>query len=153
MGKDIRIEKVLKFLNDSIPSAYHCVQTISKELQSKGFQYLAEKECWNLELGKSYYFTRNQSTLIAFSIGAKFVSLKFSLYLCRNQKMVLSSWVLILIVHASNWNLCPKSRKKITYKLECRFMEEVYGTHGLIEIYQLQEELWSRLQVMNIKPD
>jgi len=41
------------------------------ELASNGFQEIKEVDKWNLEAGKSYYFTRNQSTIVAFTLGNK----------------------------------------------------------------------------------
>jgi aspartyl aminopeptidase len=65
----------VKFLNQSA-SHFHAVFTASLMLEKAGYLLLDERnaEAWkNLIPGKKYYFTRNQSTLIAFAIGKKYV--------------------------------------------------------------------------------
>jgi aspartyl aminopeptidase len=41
------------------------------QLASGGFNLIKETEAWTLEAGKSYYFTRNGTTLVAFTVGSK----------------------------------------------------------------------------------
>ena len=41
------------------------------ELKTAGFHELKEVEKWNLVPGQSYYFTRNASTIVAFTTGNK----------------------------------------------------------------------------------
>ncbi len=72
-------EKFLSFV-DSSPSPFHAVHTATEKLEASGFQKLKENQVWNLKPGNKYYYTRNQSTLVAFIIGGKHVS-KFVLYL------------------------------------------------------------------------
>lgn len=67
-------EELLEFLKES-PTAFHAVANIVKELKNAGFEELREEKTWELEAGKSYYVTRNQSSVIAFKIPKKeFVS-------------------------------------------------------------------------------
>jgi len=63
-----RTSKLLSFLDQS-PTPYHAIDNIKKSLLSKSFRELSEKSCpWLLELGSSYYITRNDSAMIAFSL-------------------------------------------------------------------------------------
>jgi len=63
---------LLKFVDKSV-SPYHAVDEARKVLVENGFQKLSEAELWNgLVPGGKYYFTRNQSTIVAFAIGQKF---------------------------------------------------------------------------------
>ncbi|KAK1318777.1 putative aspartyl aminopeptidase [Acorus calamus] len=61
---------LIDFLNAS-PTAFHAVAEAKKRLKEAGFEHLSEREDWNLETGKKYFFTRNHSTIIAFAIGKR----------------------------------------------------------------------------------
>jgi aspartyl aminopeptidase len=52
---------------------YSFVDTASKLLVDAGFKKLSEKEQWNLTPKGKYFYTRNQSTLVAFVVGGKYV--------------------------------------------------------------------------------
>jgi aspartyl aminopeptidase len=67
-----RAEGFIKFVNEA-RSEYHAVDQSRKILHEAGFVQLHENQEWKLQHGGKYYFTRNQSSLIAFSIGKKFV--------------------------------------------------------------------------------
>ena len=56
---------LLDFIHNS-PTAFHVVDNLTKLLE--GFTPLSEGEEWALESGKSYYVTRNGSSLIAFRL-------------------------------------------------------------------------------------
>ncbi|THF97513.1 hypothetical protein TEA_011301 [Camellia sinensis var. sinensis] len=45
-----------------------------KRLTSAGYEQVSEREDWSLEAGKTYFFTRNHSTIVAFAIGKKYVA-------------------------------------------------------------------------------
>lgn len=60
-------KELLKWI-DQTPTAFHAVQNSVELLQKNGFLPLLEGEEWNIEPGKGYYVTRNQSSLIAFRI-------------------------------------------------------------------------------------
>lgn len=45
-----------------------------KRLKKAGFVQVSERDTWNLEAGKRYFFTRNYSTIVAFAIGKKYAS-------------------------------------------------------------------------------
>ncbi|EPY50371.1 aspartyl aminopeptidase Aap1 [Schizosaccharomyces cryophilus OY26] len=67
-----RALEFLKFVNAS-PTPYHVVKNLAEYYKSHGFQYLSEKQDFGslLEAGKSYYVVRNQSSIVAFSVGGK----------------------------------------------------------------------------------
>ncbi|KAL6177605.1 hypothetical protein ACLB2K_049130 [Fragaria x ananassa] len=67
------VSDLINFLNVS-PTAFHAVDEAKKRLQSAGYEQVLEREDWNLEAGKKYFFTRNYSTIVAFAIGKKFVA-------------------------------------------------------------------------------
>lgn len=58
---------LLEFIEQS-PTAFHAVETVVRRLQQEGFIGLREGDEWNLEKGKGYYVTRNQSSVIAFRL-------------------------------------------------------------------------------------
>ncbi len=66
-------QQVVDLLNfiDHSPSAYHAVKSIEDRLKPLGFQYLNEKQKWQLTTGKSYYVIRDDSSIIFFSMGKK----------------------------------------------------------------------------------
>ena len=45
-----------------------------KRLLAAGFTKLTERDEWQLERGGSYYFTRNGTTVLAFTVGSHFPS-------------------------------------------------------------------------------
>ncbi|MDY3917893.1 MAG: M18 family aminopeptidase [Candidatus Limivivens sp.] len=58
---------LLTFLKNS-PTCFHAVQTMKDHLLNQGFTEIREDEKWNLIPGGNYVVTRNDSSLIAFSI-------------------------------------------------------------------------------------
>lgn len=63
----------LNFINKS-PSHFHAVQSFKERLTSAGYKCISEKDSHaftDIVPGGKYLFTRNQSTLIAFAVGAK----------------------------------------------------------------------------------
>ena len=61
---------LLSFIQES-PTTFHAVKAIGNRLDSDGFVSLSEADAWNLEAGKDYYITRNQSTILAFRMPKK----------------------------------------------------------------------------------
>ena len=53
-------------------SPYNFVQTAKKLLNENSFTQIYEGDEWKLEVGKKYYYTRNNSAIIAFTIGKKY---------------------------------------------------------------------------------
>ncbi|KAH9846939.1 aspartyl aminopeptidase [Lenzites betulinus] len=64
--------KLVAFVNAS-PTPFHAVQAASARLEKAGFQKIREQDDWDktLKAGGKYYFTRNQSALIAFTLPQK----------------------------------------------------------------------------------
>lgn len=62
--------QMMEFIEQS-PSVYHVISNIEKMLCEQGFIRLMENELWKLEFGCKYYVIRNDSSVIAFSIGNK----------------------------------------------------------------------------------
>lgn len=63
-------ETILKGLKAST-SHFHGVQYMKDLLAGNDFTEIKEIDAWNLVPGKAYFFTRNQSTIIAFVMGDK----------------------------------------------------------------------------------
>lgn len=61
-------KEMLDFIKKS-PSVFHAVESIKSKLIKEGFEELLESRKWNLEKGKSYFVTKNLSTIIAFKLG------------------------------------------------------------------------------------
>jgi len=57
---------LLGFL-DASPTPFHATQNMAGMFENAGFIKLDEVEKWNLEEGKKYYVTRNDSSVIAFT--------------------------------------------------------------------------------------
>lgn len=64
-------QKFLHFVN-AAPTPFHAVATASKLLDEGGFLKISENEQWNLQPNGKYYYTRNQSTLVAFCVGGQY---------------------------------------------------------------------------------
>ena len=60
-------EKLLEFIEIS-PTAFHAVDNVKSELKQKGFYELCEGKTWDIEKGKGYFVSRNNSSLIAFKV-------------------------------------------------------------------------------------
>ena len=61
-------ENLLQYLNDS-PTAYHAVENAAVMLKKNNFQELKETDEWSLQKGGKYFLTKNQSGIIAFTMG------------------------------------------------------------------------------------
>lgn len=59
--------KLLNFIEQS-PTAFHTVENIGNTLKDNGFTQLCEGGVWKIEVGKSYFVTRNGSSVIAFKV-------------------------------------------------------------------------------------
>lgn len=62
-------KNMLEFIEQS-PTCFHAIANIKQELAKSDFTELKETEDWELERGKGYYVTRNDSSIIAFRIPA-----------------------------------------------------------------------------------
>ena len=68
-------EQLLNFINNS-PEPFHVVKECIEKLEKLGFEALYEGDVWlkSLKKGGKYYFTRNGSSIIAFTVGSKYES-------------------------------------------------------------------------------
>jgi len=66
MNKNDFNEGLLGFL-DASPTPFHATQNMAMMFENAGFIALREQEKWNLEAGKKYYVTRNDSSVIVFT--------------------------------------------------------------------------------------
>jgi len=53
------------------PTPFHAVATMAAQLEAAGYQHLEDSDSWDLESGGCYYFTRNDSSLIALQLGSE----------------------------------------------------------------------------------
>lgn len=60
-------KKMLEFIEKS-PTAFHAVENVKAELNALGFAELYEGKAWNIEKGKGYFVSRNNSSIIAFKV-------------------------------------------------------------------------------------
>jgi aspartyl aminopeptidase len=63
----------VQFMNEGC-SAFHAVEACQSRLKAEGFTKISEKSEWALEKGGKYYFTRNETSLMAFTVGEQFTS-------------------------------------------------------------------------------
>ena len=63
-------EELVSFIQKS-PSMFHSAATIRSYLDEAGFTYLPETGAWDVEPGGSYYTCRNNSTVVAWKVGAR----------------------------------------------------------------------------------
>lgn len=61
-------ERILKGLRAGT-SHFHAVKYFKDELANGGFTEIKEADKWNLQAGGNYFFTRNHSTVVAFTVG------------------------------------------------------------------------------------
>jgi aspartyl aminopeptidase len=65
-----RVQNLLEFINRS-PTPFHAVHEMKCYLSDKGFTEINETDAWNLAPNGKYFLTRNDSSLIAFTVGSK----------------------------------------------------------------------------------
>ena len=61
-------DDLLQYLNDS-PTAYHAVENAAEILKKNNFYELKETMEWSLQKGGKYFVAKNQSGIIAFTLG------------------------------------------------------------------------------------
>lgn len=62
------LASLLQFLQDS-PTPFHATASIASRLLDSGFEQLDERHAWQLKQGGRYFVTRNDSSIIAWSMG------------------------------------------------------------------------------------
>ncbi|KZO97953.1 aspartyl aminopeptidase [Calocera viscosa TUFC12733] len=65
----VTASKAVVFLNAS-PTPFHAVKNASVRLEEAGFRKIRETDDWELKPGGKYYYTREQRSLIAFTLPA-----------------------------------------------------------------------------------
>ena len=68
----------LDFL-EKAPTAFHAVKEATDILDSFGFTKLQEGEKWSLEVNGKYYFTRNNSSLLAFTLPKEYKKISYNI--------------------------------------------------------------------------
>ncbi|KAF2318317.1 hypothetical protein GH714_005084 [Hevea brasiliensis] len=63
-----RVGDLLNYLNESW-TQFHATAEAKRQLLAAGFHLLNENDEWDLKPGGRYFFTRNMSCLVAFSVG------------------------------------------------------------------------------------
>lgn len=68
------VNHIQLFVNAASTDPFHATVNVVSQLEKAGFTKLKENTCWSNQLNKNgkYYFTRNQSSVIAFSLGGKY---------------------------------------------------------------------------------
>ncbi|MCR4695099.1 MAG: M18 family aminopeptidase [Pseudobutyrivibrio sp.] len=64
------VKELFKFIQES-PSQFHVVANQKEKFLQAGFTELLEGKKWNIEFGKSYFVTRNGSSILAFRMPKK----------------------------------------------------------------------------------
>lgn len=65
-------EALVAYINAS-PSPFHAVEASKAMLVEAGFAPLSERAEWNVQPNGKYFVTRNNSTIVAFAVGGKWV--------------------------------------------------------------------------------
>ena len=60
-------EKFLNYINNAV-TPFHAVDGLSKTLDNEGYTKLLESDLWEINKGGKYYVTKNDSSIIAFTI-------------------------------------------------------------------------------------
>ena len=63
-------QDLLNFI-DASPSPWHVVETAKQQLLAQGFSTLSEADPWQLKAGAKYFVTRNDASIIAFTLGSE----------------------------------------------------------------------------------
>ncbi|KAJ3098916.1 ATP-binding cassette sub- B member 6, mitochondrial [Phlyctochytrium planicorne] len=61
----------IEFVNAS-PSPFHAVAEVRKRLEKAGFVLISERDAFKVKRGGKYFFTRNQSSIVAFAVGGAY---------------------------------------------------------------------------------
>ena len=65
---------LIDFIHSS-PTPFHLVETAGAMLRDAGFTQLDERESWPglVAAGGKYFYSRNKSTIVAFTVGSNYV--------------------------------------------------------------------------------
>lgn len=115
-------KKLFDFISIS-PTAYHTAENVSALLDKNGYLPLVEGKKWNIERGRGYYVTRNESSVIAF----------------RVPKSSNFDGFMICASHSDSPSLKIKDNAELEDKLYVRLSTERYG--GMINSTWLDRPL------------
>ena len=76
---DVRAAHDMAAFVQECPSMFHTVAAMRRRLDEAGFAYLPESKPWEVRRGGRYYTVRNNSSIIAFKVGAKLDAYRFQL--------------------------------------------------------------------------
>ncbi len=111
---------LLEFLHSS-PTPFHATKNIAGKLLAAGFIPLYEGDIWQLEPGKRYLVTRNDSSIIAFVYG---------------KSSLLDSGIRMLGAHTDSPCLKVKPRAELNRRGYFQLGVEVYGGALLVTEYE-----------------
>jgi aspartyl aminopeptidase len=64
-------EDFVTYLNEAV-TAFHAAEASKLRLKAAGFEQLSEKDHWALQPGGKYFFARNDTAVIAFTVGKSY---------------------------------------------------------------------------------
>jgi len=102
---------LLEYLQSS-PTAFHAAEQMRLRLVDAGFILLRESDQWQLESGKSYVITRNDSSVIAFTYG---------------QNSLIENGIKMLGAHTDSPCLKVKPQPELNHRGYSQLGVEVYG--------------------------
>lgn len=111
------VDGIVDWLNEA-STPFHAVQAAVKRLTAAGFTQLVEADAWALEKGGKYFFTRNETTIVAFAVGAQFDPLRAG---CRSG---------FTIIGAHTDSPCPKLKPVSKLSKGGHLMLSVVGYGG-----------------------
>ena len=76
---DVRAAHDMAAFVQECPSMFHTAAAVRRRLDEAGFAYLPESKPWEVRRGGRYYTVRNNSSIIAFKVGAKLDAYRFQL--------------------------------------------------------------------------
>ena len=76
---DVRAAHDMAAFVRECPSMFHTAAAVRQRLDEAGFAYLPESKPWEVRRGGRYYTVRNNSSIIAFKVGAKLDAYRFQL--------------------------------------------------------------------------
>lgn len=71
-------KELINFI-EQCPSVFHAIDTIKTELLELGYEQLNAQEDWELEKGKGYFISKNDSSIIAFKSGHQLEDYSFNI--------------------------------------------------------------------------
>ena len=81
---DADLSRELCAFIEACPSAFHTARTLGCALDAAGFVRLHERDAWQLKRGGNYYVCRNNSSLIAFRVGARLTPERYHLQMAAS---------------------------------------------------------------------